>query len=301
MIEVKALTKRFGDFTALDNVTCNIPEGCIYGMVGSNGAGKSTLLRLISGVYRPDAGAVFVDGQPVYENKAVKARIAFVPDDLFFLGGADMRRMAQLYAAAYPAFDKARFEALTAAFKLDPKKPLSAFSKGMKRQAAIILSLSSRPKYIFFDETFDGLDPIMRTLVKKLIVEDVLDRHATAIITSHSLRELEDTCDQLALLHKGGLVFESDVQNLKTSLFKIQIAFNHEYDRDLFEGLDILHYIRHGSVASFIVRGDREQTVATLQAKLPVLLDVLPLSLEEVFTYEMEALGYIFDEGEGKA
>lgn len=301
MIEVKALTKRFGDFTALDNVTCNIPEGCIYGMVGSNGAGKSTLLRLISGVYRPDAGAVFVDGQPVYENKAVKARIAFVPDDLFFLGGADMRRMAQLYAAAYPAFDKARFEALTAAFKLDPKKPLSAFSKGMKRQAAIILSLSSRPKYIFFDETFDGLDPIMRTLVKKLIVEDVLDRHATAIITSHSLRELEDTCDQLALLHKGGLVLESDVQNLKTSLFKIQIAFNHEYDRDLFEGLDILHYTRHDSVASFIVRGDREQTVATLQAKLPVLLDVLPLSLEEVFTYEMEALGYIFDEGEGKA
>ena len=301
MIEVKALTKRFGDFTALDNVTCNIPEGCIYGMVGSNGAGKSTLLRLISGVYRPDAGAVFVDGQPVYENKAVKARIAFVPDDLFFLGGADMRRMAQLYAAAYPAFDKARFEALTAAFKLVPKKPLSAFSKGMKRQAAIILSLSSRPKYIFFDETFDGLDPIMRTLVKKLIVEDVLDRHATAIITSHSLRELEDTCDQLALLHKGGLVLESDVQNLKTSLFKIQIAFNHEYDRDLFEGLDILHYTRHGSVASFIVRGDREQTVATLQAKLPVLLDVLPLSLEEVFTYEMEALGYIFDEGEGKA
>lgn len=301
MIEVKALTKRFGDFTALDNVTCNIPEGCIYGMVGSNGAGKSTLLRLISGVYRPDAGEVFIDGQPVYENKTVKARIAFVPDDLFFLGGADMRRMAQLYAAAYPAFDKARFEALTAAFKLDPKKPLSAFSKGMKRQAAIILSLSSRPKYIFFDETFDGLDPIMRTLVKKLIVEDVLDRHATAIITSHSLRELEDTCDQLALLHKGGLVLESDVQNLKTSLFKIQIAFNHEYDRDLFEGLDILHYTRHGSVASFIVRGDREQTVATLQAKLPVLLDVLPLSLEEVFTYEMEALGYIFDEGEGKA
>ena len=301
MIEVKALTKRFGDFTALDNVTCNVPEGCIYGMVGSNGAGKSTLLRLISGVYRPDAGEVFIDGQPVYENKTVKARIAFVPDDLFFLGGADMRRMAQLYAAAYPAFDKARFEALTAAFKLDPKKPLSAFSKGMKRQAAIILSLSSRPKYIFFDETFDGLDPIMRTLVKKLIVEDVLDRHATAIITSHSLRELEDTCDQLALLHKGGLVLESDVQNLKTSLFKIQIAFNHEYDRDLFEELDILHYTRHGSVASFIVRGDREQTVATLQAKLPVLLDVLPLSLEEVFTYEMEALGYIFDEGVGKA
>lgn len=301
MIEVRGLTKRFGDFTALCNVTCTIPEGCIYGMVGSNGAGKSTLLRLISGVYRPDAGEIFIDGQPIYENTAMKARIAFVPDELYFLGGADMRRMARLYAAAYPAFDKARFEALTASFKLDPTKPLSAFSKGMRRQASIILSLSSRPKYIFFDETFDGLDPIMRTLVKKLIVEDVLDRHATAIITSHSLRELEDTCDQLALLHKGGLVLESDVQNLKTSLFKIQIAFNHDYDRDLFAGLDILHYTRHGSVASFIVRGDREQTVAALQAKLPVLLDILPLSLEEVFTYEMEALGYIFDEEEGKA
>lgn len=301
MIEVRGLTKRFGDFTALCNVTCTIPEGCIYGMVGSNGAGKSTLLRLISGVYRPDAGEIFIDGQPIYENTAMKARIAFVPDELYFLGGADMRRMARLYAAAYPAFDKARFEALTASFRLDPTKPLSAFSKGMRRQASIILSLSSRPKYIFFDETFDGLDPIMRTLVKKLIVEDVLDRHATAIITSHSLRELEDTCDQLALLHKGGLVLESDVQNLKTSLFKIQIAFNHDYDRDLFAGLDILHYTRHGSVASFIVRGDREQTVAALQAKLPVLLDILPLSLEEVFTYEMEALGYIFNEEEGKA
>ena len=301
MIEVRGLTKRFGDFTALCNVTCTIPEGCVYGMVGSNGAGKSTLLRLISGVYRPDAGEIFIDGQPIYENTAMKARIAFVPDELYFLGGADMRRMARLYAAAYPTFDKARFAALTASFRLDPTKPLSTFSKGMRRQASIILSLSSRPKYIFFDETFDGLDPIMRTLVKKLIVEDVLDRHATAIITSHSLRELEDTCDQLALLHKGGLVLESDVQNLKTSLFKIQIAFNHVYDRDFFAGLDILHYTRHGSVASFIVRGDREQTVAALQAKLPVLLDILPLSLEEVFTYEMEALGYIFNEEEGKA
>ena len=222
MIEVRGLTKRFGDFTALCNVTCTIPEGCIYGMVGSNGAGKSTLLRLISGVYRPDAGEIFIDGQPIYENTAMKARIAFVPDELYFLGGADMRRMARLYAAAYPAFDKARFEALTASFRLDPTKPLSTFSKGMRRQASIILSLSSRPKYIFFDETFDGLDPIMRTLVKKLIVEDVLDRHATAIITSHSLRELEDTCDQLALLHKGGLVLESDVQNLKTCCSKFR-------------------------------------------------------------------------------
>lgn len=296
MIEVKNLTKKFESFTALDNVTCSIPEGCIYGMVGSNGAGKSTLLRLISGVYRQNGGEIFIDGEPIWENEKIKSQIAYVPDELYFLSGSTMQRMAKLYTAAFPQFDHARFEQLTAAFGLDPKKSLSTFSKGMKRQACTILALSSHPKYIFFDETFDGLDPIMRSLVKKLICNDVVDRGATAIITSHSLRELEDTCDQLALLHKGGLVLESDVQNLKTSLFKVQIAFNHEYDRDAFAGLDILHYSKHGSVANLIVRGDREQTVAALQAKMPILLDLLPLSLEEVFTYEMEALGYIFDE-----
>lgn len=302
MIEVKNLTKRFEDFTALDQVTCTIPQGCIYGMVGSNGAGKSTLLRLISGVYQPDSGEVLIDGQPVLENEAVKSKIAYVPDELYFLGNATMARMAKLYAAAFPQFEPARFAELTATFSLNPNKPINTFSKGMKRQAATILALSSHPQYIFFDETFDGLDPIMRSVVKKLICNDVVDRGATAIITSHSLRELEDTCDQLALLHKGGLVLESDVQNLKTSLFKVQIAFHGAYDRSLFEGLDILHFSKHGSVADFIVRGDREQTVATLQAKLPILLDILPLSLEEVFTYEMEALGYMLNEKEeGKA
>lgn len=300
MIEVRNITKKFGDFTALDNVTCTIPEGCIYGMVGSNGAGKSTLLRLISGVYQPDGGEIFIDGAPVWENKTIKSQIAYVPDELFFLGGATMERMAKLYAAAYPTFDKARFTELSAAFGLDTKKPVSTFSKGMRRQASTILALSSRPKYIFFDETFDGLDPIMRTLVKKLICNDVIERNATAIITSHSLRELEDTCDQLALLHKGGLVLQSDVGNLKTSLFKVQIAFNSEYTKDTFNDLDVLHYTRHGSVANLIVRGDREQTIAALQAKMPLLLDVLPLTLEEVFTYEMEALGYIFETEEGQ-
>ncbi len=300
MIEVKNITKKFGDFTALDNVTCTIPEGSIYGMVGSNGAGKSTLLRLISGVYQPDGGEIFIDGEPVWENKAVKAQIAYVPDELFFLGGATMERMATLYAAAYPTFDKKRFAELASAFGLDTKKPVSTFSKGMRRQASTILSLSSRPKYIFFDETFDGLDPIMRTLVKKLICNDVLERNATAIITSHSLRELEDTCDQLALLHKGGLVLQSDVGNLKTSLFKVQVAFNNDYTKETFNDLDVLHYTRHGSVANLIVRGDREQTIAVLQAKQPILLDVLPLTLEEVFTYEMEALGYIFETEEGQ-
>lgn len=300
MIEVKNITKKFGNFTALDNVTCTIPDGSIFGMVGSNGAGKSTLLRLMAGVYQPDGGEVFIDGAPVWENTAVKAQIAYVPDELFFLSGATMERMAKLYTAAFPTFDKERFAELSTAFGLDIKKPISTFSKGMRRQASTVLALACRPKYIFFDETFDGLDPIMRTLVKKIICADVIERNATAIITSHSLRELEDTCDQLALLHKGGLVLQSEVGNLKTSLFKVQIAFNDEYSKETFSDLDILHYTRHGSVANLIVRGDREHTIAALQAKAPVLLDVLPLTLEEVFTHEMEALGYVFEAEEGK-
>ena len=181
-------------------------------------------------------------------------------------------------------------------FSLDPKKPISTFSKGMKRQAATLLALACKPDYIFFDETFDGLDPVMRNYVKGLICEDVIERHACAIITSHSLRELEDTCDQLALLHKGGLVVESDIQNLKTAQFKVQIAFNYPYDKDLFtsNGISFTNFTKHGSVSNMIVKGDREETVAKLSTLSPTLMDVLPLSLEEVFTYEMEALGYNF-------
>ena len=199
-----------------------------------------------------------------------------------------------MYASIYPSFDYQRFEYLTKSFQLDDKRNISAFSKGMKRQAAIILALSAKPDYLFFDETFDGLDPVMRNLVKGLISQDLMERKSTAIITSHSLRELEDTCDQLALLHKGGLIFESDIQNLKTTLFKIQVGFTDEYDKTRFEGLDILHYVKHGSIANMIVRGDKLEVVKHVRAMQPVILDVLPLSLEEVFTYEMEALGYEF-------
>ncbi len=263
-------------------------------MVGSNGAGKSTFLRMIAGVYSADEGEITVDGEEVYEIPKVKSNVMFVSDELYFLPGASMERMAKLYKSVYPSFDDARFKELAAGFGLNTKANLNTFSKGMRRQAATILSLATRPDYIFFDETFDGLDPVMRNLVKRLICEDVVDRRATAIITSHSLRELEDTCDQLSLLHKGGLVFESDIQNLKTSLFKVQIAFDGDYDRAKFDGINILKFSKHGSVANIIVRGDRDVTVSVLQHMNPTLLDVLPLSLEEVFTYEMEALGYDF-------
>ncbi|MDD6213529.1 MAG: ABC transporter ATP-binding protein [Clostridiales bacterium] len=295
MIQVENLTKKFDDFTALDHMHCCIPEGCIYGMVGSNGAGKSTFLRLITGIYRPDQGSILIDGEPVYENVKIKEKISFVPDDLYFMNGVSMNRMAHLYAAIHSEFDWNRFQYLTKTFGLNPEKSTNTFSKGMRRQAAIILALSCRPKYMFFDETFDGLDPVMRNLVKTLICKDVLENQATAIITSHSLRELEDTCDQLALLHQGGVVLENDIQNLKTSLFKIQVAFSDFYDSSLFEGIPYLHYGKRGSVATLIIRGDKEEISEKIRQKNPILLDILPLTLEEVFTYELEALGYHFD------
>ena len=295
MIKTEHVTKKFGDFRAVSDLSCEIPKGCIYGLIGSNGAGKSTLLRLATGVYQADAGEVTLDGEAIFENPAIKGRIAYVPDELYFLPAASMKRMAALYRSIFPNFDNFRFSELTSLFKLNPKANLNTFSKGMRRQAATILALCCKPDYIFFDETFDGLDPVMRNLVKNLITEDVLERDTTVIITSHSLRELEDTCDQLALLHEGGIVFESDVQNLKTSLFKIQIAFLEPYSREMFSELDLLNYSQRGSVANFIVRGDRETTRSLLEAKSPVLLDILPLSLEEVFLHEMQAIGYAFD------
>lgn len=294
MIKVSNVSKSFDNFVALSNISCTIPKGCIYGMVGSNGAGKSTFLRLLSGVYRTDSGTILIDEQNIWNNPQAKENISYVSDDFYFQPGANMNRMAALYASIYTKFDYKRFHYLADSFGLNPKKSINTFSKGMKRQVSIILSLCCHANYMFFDETFDGLDPVMRNLIKSLICEEVITNNATTIITSHSLRELEDTCDQLSLLHKGGLVFESDISNLKTSLFKIQIAFPHDYDRNIFGDTDIIHYSKIGSVSSLIVRGDKTSIISFLKSMNPTLLDVLPLSLEEVFTYEMEALGYNF-------
>ena len=302
MIQAEHVTKIFRSASqpkphiAVSDLSCTIPGGCIYGLVGSNGAGKSTFLRLLSGVYRPDEGLIDIDGLPVWENPEAKNKIFYVPDDLYFLPQTNMKRMAAYYNALYSKFNRERFNNLTETFGLDPEANLNTFSKGMRRQAATILALSTMPDYLFFDETFDGLDPVMRRLVKQVIYNDVIDRGTTTIITSHSLRELEDTCDQLALLHQGGIVFESDIQNLKTALFKVQTAFPEPFNRAKFEavGINIVSYTQMGSVATFIVRGERMATEEKLRCMNPLLLDILPLNLEEVFIYEMEALGYAF-------
>lgn len=296
MITADNVTMKFGDFAALKSLNCRIPNGCIYGMVGSNGAGKSTLLRLISGIYKPQTGIIKIDDEPVFDSPDVKNKLVFVPDELYFLPRASLERMAKMYSSIYRNFSYDRFNELVSTFKLNPKANIGTFSKGMKRQAATILALSCKADYILFDETFDGLDPVMRNLVKNLLYDDVMERNATAVITSHSLRELEDTCDQLSLLHKGGIIFESDITNLKTSLFKVQVAFKEEYDKSKFESIDMLSFTKHGSVSSIIVRGDREETTAKITAMDPLLYEILPLSLEEVFVYEMDALGYAFSD-----
>ncbi len=302
MIRAEHVTKTFRSASApephvaLNDLSCTIPGGCIYGLVGSNGAGKSTFLRLLSGVYRPDQGLLEVDGLPVWENPAAKEKLFYVPDDIYFLPQSNLMKMARYYKAIYPKFSWERYTNLVKTFELSEEGNFNTFSKGMRRQAATILALSTMPDYLFFDETFDGLDPVMRRLVKQVIYQDVLDRKTTTIITSHSLRELEDTCDQLALLHRGGIVFESDIQNLKTALFKVQVAFTEPFHREKFTdvGIHILSYSQMGRVASFIVRGDRGVTEEKLRCMNPPVLDMLPLNLEEVFVYEMEALGYAF-------
>lgn len=299
MIIATNLTKRFADIVALDQLNCHIPDGCVYGLVGANGAGKSTFLRLMSGVYRPDGGSLTMDGTPIFENPSLKKRCAFVADELWTLPQSTMERMARLYESVYDTFSRERFTELSREFGLATNRALSTFSKGMRRQAATILALSSGADHYFFDETFDGLDPVMRNLVKQKLYAEVFDRGASVIITSHSLRELEDTCDQLALLYKGGIVLESDVGDLKTSLFKLQVAFAQAYDESLFEGLNVLKTTRQGSVTTLIVRGDKEKSRALLQQKDPLLLELLPVTLEEVFIYEMEALGYAFETSEG--
>jgi ABC-2 type transport system ATP-binding protein len=298
MIQVTNVSKTFEGTKALGGLSCEIPDGRIYGLVGSNGAGKSTLLRIIAGIYIPDEGTVTFDGEPVLDNPAVKEQFAYVSDDLYFLPGASMNRMAKFYQLYYPNFSMERYEKLTKEFRLNPKKTLSGFSKGMRRQAATILAVSCMPKYYFFDETFDGLDQIMRDAVKKLIYEDICERNVTAVLTSHSLRELENFCDELALLHEGKIIFSHDVDDIKTSAGKVQTAFKEPVTKEEFETrfeTKCLSYKEEGKVITAIVQDGVTELEDRIRAAEPILLEVLPLNLEEIFTYEMEALGYSFD------
>lgn len=291
MIEIKSAVKRFGSFAALDRLSLQIAPGCIYGLVGPNGSGKSTLLRLLSGIYRADEGEVLVDGAPVWENPVVKDEIFYLSDDLYFPPKSTTEDLLNFYRRLYSGFSDLLCAQLKAVFPIDTTQRLSGFSKGMRRQAALLAALSCCPKYLLLDEAFDGLDPVIRLQVKKLLAQQITDREMTVIITSHNLRELEDVCDHIGLLHKGSVLFEKELDSLKFGLCKIQAVFPKPVDWQR-SGLDLLQVQQKGSMATLLVRGGAEEAMRTVQSFAPVFAEVLPLTLEEIFIGEMEAVGY---------
>ena len=290
MIEVKKLVKTFDGFRALDDLTMTVPRGAVYGLVGPNGAGKSTLLRHLTGIYRPDSGTVTVDGEPVFENPAVKRRIAYIPDDVFYFRSASIADMAKFYAGACPTFDWERYDKLKKAFDLDEKQPLRRFSKGMQKQAAFWLAMSMAPDVLVLDEPVDGLDPVMRRQVWSLVMADVADRGTTVLVSSHNLRELEDVCDHVGILDHGKLLLERSLSDLQENIVKVMIALPE--GQALPQDLNILHDQATGRMHTLILRGDADALEAYLAAAQPQYMDVVPLTLEEIFIYELGGVDY---------
>ncbi len=291
-IVVKGLYKSFDKIVALKDANTVIQKGSIFGLIGSNGAGKSTFLRLLAGIYRPDAGEILIDGKPVYENEELKQRIFYISDDQFFFPNSNMEEMARYYATIYKKFSYEQFYQLTETFRLDPSRKLSTFSKGMQKQAHISLALSCQPDFLFCDETFDGLDPVMRQTVKRLLAYAVLDNQMTPIIASHNLRELEDICDHIGLLHQGGVVFDRDLSSLQGDIYKVQCAFGTAKTKEDFAHLDVVTYEQRGNLSILVVRGNADATDGAINAMEPLYYELLPLTLEEIFITEMEVLGY---------
>jgi len=296
MIKIENLSKKYDKENVIDNLNCEVTDGCIYGLVGSNGAGKSTLLRLINGIFKADSGSIFIDGEEVFENEKIKQELVFVPDDLFFYPGYTLMDMALYYEAMYKKFDMEYLKKLAGLLKLNLNRKISNFSKGMKRQCALICALSTKCKYMFFDETFDGLDPVIRNTMKKIIAKQMEEDNTTIVMTSHNLRELEDICDNLGLLHKGGILFESDIDTIKTNMYKVQISLKNDFSEESFKDLEVINFKKVGSVATLIIDDKKGTSKKKLEKLNPIILDYLPLTLEEVFIYEMEALGYEFNE-----
>lgn len=261
-------------------------------MLGSNGAGKTTFLKIITGVIRPDKGMTKIEGVSIYERPEVKERVLFIPDQPYFFQQSTLMQMASFYKAVYKRWNGERFQQLHGHFSLDPHAKLSRMSKGMQRQAAFILTLSAMPDVLVLDEPFDGLDPVVRQQVKNLLIQDVSEREMTVIVSSHNLREMEDFCDSVGIMHKGGLLFERELEELKTDVCKVQVAFRKVPDQVFLDGLDLLHYEKRGRVFICIVRGQEEDIHRHVQVFEPAIFDILPLTLEEIFTYEMGSVGY---------
>ena len=285
MIEVRQLRKSFDGFEALRGLNIRVPRGAVYGLVGPNGAGKSTVIRHIAGVYRQDGGEVLVGGEPVYENPAVKAKIACIPDDVFYFNSATIRDMKNFYRSMIPTFSDDRWEKLREAFPLEEKQTVRRLSRGMQKQAAFWIALSCCPELLLLDEPVDGLDPVMRRQVWSLLLQDVAERGTTVLVSSHNLRELEDVCDHVGIMDRGRMLLERPLSEMQENTVKIQLALPD--GASLPEGLDILHETKTGRLRQLILRGRAEDVSARLAACHPFFLDVLPLSLEEIFIYEL--------------
>ena len=286
MLEIKNLTKTFGTFKALDNLTLTVPKGAVYGLVGPNGAGKSTVIRHMTGVYRSESGTVTLEGQPIYENPRAKEIIGYIPDEIFYFNSATLEDMRRFYKGLYPKFDDALFDRLKEIFKLPEKTPIRRYSKGMQKQAAFQLTLSCRPEVLILDEPVDGLDPVMRRQVMSLILADVAERGTTVLISSHNLRELEDVCDHVGIMMGGKMLLEKSLADMQGATHKLQIV------GDVPEGLDVLHESSSGRLKTLIVRGSAYEISTRAEASKPAYFDVLPLSLEEIFIYELGGADY---------
>lgn len=291
MIKISNARKSFEELEAVEKVSIHVNKGSIYGLLGSNGAGKTTLLKLLSGIYVQDEGSVLIDGQPVFENSSIKDKIFFIQDNPFFLPQYTVKQMAQFYKSIYSGWNEDRFEELAIIFEIDIHKKIHNFSKGIQRQAAFILALSARPEILILDEPMDGLDPVMRKKVKSLLIDEVADREMTILISSHNLREVEDLCDYIGIMHKGRIILEKDLDDLKSDTHKVQVAFKGPVPA-IFDSLKLLHKEKRGSIMICIVKGDAEEISAYVEQFKPVIFDLLPLTLEEIFIYEMGDVGY---------
>jgi len=292
MIEARNLTKKFDDIMAVDHVNAKIRDGYVFGLIGTNGAGKSTFLRMASGILKPDEGYIQIDGEDIFENPKVKGRFFYISDEQYFFPNATPQEMMKYYKTIYPAFDEVRCCKLLDTFSLDKRRKIATFSKGMKKQLSVLLGLCANTDYIFCDETFDGLDPVMRQAVKSLFASDMEERNLTPIIASHNLRELEDICDHVGLLHKGGILLSKDLDDMKLNIHKIQCVLKPGMKAEELTGLEIVKVEYRGSLATITVRGSREEIEKKMYGFEPLFFEMIPLSLEEIFISETEVAGY---------
>ncbi len=297
MIEVNNVTKKFGDFVALDNLNMHVERGAIYGLVGPNGAGKSTIIRHLSGVYKQDSGEVTIDGEAVYENEKLKQRFVVIPDEIFYFTQANTMDMMKFYKTMYPKFDEKLFKKILECFPaINPKKMVRSLSKGMQKQVAFMLSIAARPELMILDEPVDGLDPVMRRQMWSLIMSDVAESGLTVLVSSHNLRELEDVCDHVGIMSNGKLLIERSLDELQTSITKIQVAFAEDDFPALPPEVQVLKRISTGRVHTLIVKGEPRAAEKSIGSLNPLLMDVLPLTLEEIFIYELGGENYAVKE-----